>query len=266
MRSRPFAIATYPVLVWFLYFGVMFAFFLVPLINFAMHHMALMDAINVAFLLAGCLYWWPIVGLDPIVHWRMGYGTKLAALSLGVPFEAFLGVAIMSLRTPIASMYSLNSTHSGGALLWAATELAIFIGLIPVFLQWVRADERAGARADARANRAARARNAPRSPASSRSQPRSVARPWFRLRHRGEVPTAVPAGQQQLGGALEGEGRFRTLDFGPARRRQRWSGPGGRAPQGPRQRGPAQGPVAAGLTRAQRSSSPAGVSSSGRGP
>jgi putative copper resistance protein D len=154
LRSRPFAIATYPMLVWFLYFGVMFAFFLTPLINFGMEHMAVMDAFNVAFLLAGLLYWWPVVGLDPIVHWRMGYGTKLAALSLGVPFEAFLGVAIMSLRTPIASMYTLSSTHSGGALLWAATELAIFIGLIPVFVQWMRADERAAARADARANRA----------------------------------------------------------------------------------------------------------------
>ena len=154
LHSRPFAIATYPVIVWFLYFGAMFAFFLSPLINFAMLHMALMDAINIAFLLAGCLYWWPIVGLDPIVHWRMGYGTRIAALALGVPFEAFLGVAIMSLRTPIASMYSLSSTHSGGALLWAATELATFIGLIPVFFMWVRAEERAGARADARADRA----------------------------------------------------------------------------------------------------------------
>jgi putative membrane protein len=158
LRSRPFAIATYPMLVWFFYFGLMFAFFLSPLINVAMEHMALMDVFNLAFLLSGCLYWWPVVGLDPIVHWRMGYGARLAALSIGVPFEAFLGVAIMSLRTPIASMYSLDSTHSGGALLWAATELAIFVGLIPIFIQWVRADERAGARADARANRAAQAK------------------------------------------------------------------------------------------------------------
>ncbi|HXW78192.1 MAG TPA: cytochrome c oxidase assembly protein, partial [Acidimicrobiales bacterium] len=157
LHSRPFAIATYPVTVWFFYFGAMFAFFLSPLINYAMLHMALMDAINLAFLLAGCLYWWPIVGLDPIAHWRMGYGTRIAALALGVPFEAFLGVAIMSLHAPIASMYSLSSTHSGGALLWAATELATFIGLIPVFFMWARAEERAGARADARADRAARA-------------------------------------------------------------------------------------------------------------
>ena len=196
LHSRAFAIATYPVVVWFFYFGAMFAFFLSPLINFAMLHMALMDAFNVAFLLAGCLYWWPIVGLDPIAHWRMGYGTRIAALALGVPFEAFLGIAIMSLRTPIASMYSLSSTHSGGALLWAATELATFIGLIPVFVMWVHAEERAGARADARADRAGRARQQ-----AELSGPGPLASP---------VPADVEASSVETSGSATAE-RFRPL-------------------------------------------------------
>jgi cytochrome c oxidase assembly factor CtaG len=156
LRSRPFASVSHPVVVWFLYFGVMFAFFLTPLLNFAMEHMALMDAINVGFLFGGTLYWWPMVGLDPIVHWKMGYGARIANLAVGVPFEAFLGIAIMYQKQPVASMYTLSSTHSGGALLWAATELSTFFGLIPVFVQWQRADQRAGARADERAARAAR--------------------------------------------------------------------------------------------------------------
>ncbi|HTV12287.1 MAG TPA: cytochrome c oxidase assembly protein [Acidimicrobiales bacterium] len=151
LRSRPFAVITHPVVVWFLYFGVMFAFFLTPLVNFAMHHMALMDAINVGFLFGGTLYWWPMVGLDPIVHWRMGYGARIANLAIGVPFESFLGIAIMYQKHSVASMYTLASTHSGGALLWAATELSTFFGLVPVFVQWQKADSRAGSRADRRA-------------------------------------------------------------------------------------------------------------------
>ncbi|HTW09037.1 MAG TPA: cytochrome c oxidase assembly protein [Acidimicrobiales bacterium] len=148
LRSRPFAVVTHPVVVWFMYFGAMFAFFLTPLVNFAMEHMDLMDAINVGFLLGGCFYWWPMVGLDPIVHWRMGYGARMANLAIGVPFESFLGVAIMSDRSPVASMYSLASTHAGGALLWAATEISTFAGLVPVFVQWQRSEQRAGNRAD----------------------------------------------------------------------------------------------------------------------
>ena len=162
LHSRPFAVFTHPVLVWFFYFGAMFAFFLSPLVNYAMEHMALMDGINLVFLLGACCYWWPVVGLDPIVHWRMGYGARMANLALGVPFESFLGVALMSDRSPVASMYSAASTHSGGALLWAAAELATFTGLIPVFWQWMRADEREGARSDARADRARLAADRPR--------------------------------------------------------------------------------------------------------
>src|SRR5579875_1676787 len=151
LHSRPFAWLTHPVPVWFGYFGAMFVFFLTPLINFAMEHMALMDAINLFFLLGGCMYWWPIIEVGPIVHWRMGYGAKILNLALGVPFESFLGIVIMMEQHPEASMYSLSSSHWGGGLLWAATELSTLMGLVPVMWMWVRSDERAAARADARA-------------------------------------------------------------------------------------------------------------------
>ncbi len=146
LRSRPFAVLTHPITVWLLYFGIMFAFFLSSLINVAMHHMALMDALNVLFLLGGCLYWWPMVGFDPIVHWKMGYGTRMVNILLGGPPEVILGLAILSARKPIASMYSLASTHAGGALLWISTEVIVVIGFVPIFWQWSRSEERAAAR------------------------------------------------------------------------------------------------------------------------
>ena len=155
LHSPAFAALSHPVVVWFLYFGGMFTFFLTPLVNTAMHDMALMDCFNLAFLLSGTLYWWPVVGIDPIARWRMGYGARIANLAIGVPFEAFLGIAIMGQHRPVATMYTLASTHAGGALLWAATEISTFLGMAPVFLQWLRADERAAARADAAGARAA---------------------------------------------------------------------------------------------------------------
>ncbi len=148
LRSRPFALITHPIFVWFMYFGVMFAFFLSPLINIAMTHMALMDVLNLVFLFGGTLYWWPLVGIDPIVHWRMGYGARMVNVLLGGPPEVILGLAILSQRTPIASMYSLSSTHAGGGLLWISTEFATFGGFIPIFLQWMKSDARVAARAD----------------------------------------------------------------------------------------------------------------------
>lgn len=150
IRSRPFAVLTHPITVWSLYFGLMLVFFMTTLINTAMNDMALMDLINLVFLLGGCLYWWPMVGIDPIVHWKMSYAARILNILIGAVPETFLGIAILSQRDPIASMYSLSSTHAGGGMLWMSTEMATFIGFVPIFIQWMRSDERSASRADAR--------------------------------------------------------------------------------------------------------------------
>lgn len=149
LRSKPFAVLTHPITVWSLYFGAMFVFFLTSLINVAMTHMALMDVINLTFLLGGCLYWWPMVGQDPIVHWKMGYGARMANILIGAAPETFLGLAILGQHNPIASMYTIASTHAGGGLLWSSTEFATMAGFIPIFIQWMHSEERSAARADA---------------------------------------------------------------------------------------------------------------------
>jgi hypothetical protein len=92
---------------------------------------------------------------DPVVHWKMGYGARMVNVLLGGPPEVILGLAILSARAPIASMYTLSSTHAGGGLLWISTEFATIGGFIPIFWQWTRSDARAAARADAQADRAA---------------------------------------------------------------------------------------------------------------
>ena len=151
LGSPPFAVLTHPISVWFLYFGFMFAFFLSSLINLAMHHMALMDLLQ-RDLPAGRLPLLVAHGRpDPIRHWKMGYGARMVNVLLGGPPEVILGLAILSARTPIASMYSLSSTHAGGGLLWISTEFVTIAAFIPIFWQWMRSDQRAAARADAQA-------------------------------------------------------------------------------------------------------------------
>jgi putative copper resistance protein D len=150
LNSRPFQVLTHPLPVWFLYYFSMFAFFLTFALNFAMHHMWVMDLINLGFLFASTLFWWPIVGLDPVPHWKMNHGVRMANLLIGVPLESFLALALLSNTHPVATMYTVSSTHSGAAILWIGAELFTFLALIPVFIQWVRFEERKTARDDAR--------------------------------------------------------------------------------------------------------------------
>jgi putative membrane protein len=150
LRSRPFRVVSSPVPVFFLYYLSMYAFFLSGAIGYAMTHMWLMDLINLGFLAGATLFWWPMVGIDPSPGAEMGHGMKIINLLIGIPIESFLGIALMTMTTPVAPMYSLASTHTGGAVLWAATDLASLIGIIPIYLGWVRADARAARRIDAR--------------------------------------------------------------------------------------------------------------------
>ncbi len=152
LRSRPFALLTHPISAWFFYFGVMFAFFLSSLINTAMEHMALMDVFNLLFFFGGTLYWWPLVGVDPIVHWKMRPEARMFNVLLGVAPETFLGIAILGQHAPIASMYSLASTRTGGAMLWASTDFSSLFGCLVIFVQWIRSEARAAARHDNRSD------------------------------------------------------------------------------------------------------------------
>jgi putative copper resistance protein D len=150
LRSPAFQVLSHPITVWFLYYGLMFGFFLSALLGYAMTHMALMDFLNVVFLGGATLFWWPMVSPDPIPNWRMGYAAKFVNLLVGVPFESFLGIALMSETSPAASMYSVSGTHAGGGVLWAVGELSIAAAMFPIFLQWMRSDERDARRADRR--------------------------------------------------------------------------------------------------------------------
>jgi putative copper resistance protein D len=190
LRSKPFAVISHPFTAWCLYFGVMFAFFLTSAVNVAMNHMALMDLINVVFLFGATLYWWPMVGIDPIIHWKMNHGARMLNILIGSAIEAFLGIAILAQSHPIASMYTLASTHSGGALLWVSTEFVTLLAFVPIFIQWMHAEDRIGARADKAAPRrdgAIEAPGAERAAAPERPhQPTAWELEW--LARRGTVP------------------------------------------------------------------------------
>jgi putative membrane protein len=167
LNSRPFRMVSHPVPVWFAYYFSMFAFFLTFALGFAMDHMWLMDLINLVFLFASTLFWWPIVGLDPIPHWPMSHGAKMANLLIGVPIESFLALALLSTTSPAAPIYSLASTHAGAGILWVGAEFFTFLALIPVFVHWVRFEERKGARYDAQLDAEMAAAAEPAGPAAT---------------------------------------------------------------------------------------------------
>lgn len=152
LHSVPVRVISHPAVALGLATVTMYAYFLTPIYRFSLAHPLFHDYTHLHFLVAGCLYWWPLVGLDPMAN-RIGYPARMALLGVAIPFNTFLGIAIMNQSQPIAAAHTLADTHTGGALLWGLGELFTLAALAIIFVAWMHADEREAARADRGATR-----------------------------------------------------------------------------------------------------------------
>ena len=142
----------------------LYALYYSSLFQISLEHQSVHYLLHVHFLLVGCLFYWPIIGIDPLPG-RLPYWGRLIVLFISFPVHALLGLSIMSTAQPFAAKYFaavgrpwgssvLSDQHTGGAIMWASGELVGAVVFIALFIQWSRADEREAVRTDRRLDRA----------------------------------------------------------------------------------------------------------------
>jgi putative copper resistance protein D len=118
----------------------------------------------VHFLLIGALYFWRVLGADPVPQPRRPIVgptmRRVLELSATIPFHAFFGVAIMMSADLVVHFYAhppagwhvstLADQQTGGGIAWGFTELPTLVVLGIMFWQWQRSDERAAVRSRGR--------------------------------------------------------------------------------------------------------------------
>jgi putative membrane protein len=180
LHNRVVEVITNPIFVLVLFSATMVGYFLTPFYQFSLEHPLVHELTHLHFLIAGCLYWWLVVGIDPS-RWRLSYPMKLGFLAVDIPVGTLLGLGLTQSRISIAPQFhSLADTHAGGATLWIMGEIFTFVAMGIVVLQWMRADDREAARADRRADAATARAVAGLAPAGVSSAPitgRSLAEP-----------------------------------------------------------------------------------------
>jgi putative copper resistance protein D len=105
--------------------------------------------VHAHFLLVGSLFASTLIAIDPIPH-PLPHGGRLLAVLLAVPFHAFVGVALLTARTPLfPEVYpSLDDQQSAAAVLWTSGELLTLAVAGIVFVRWWSAEQRAAVRID----------------------------------------------------------------------------------------------------------------------
>jgi cytochrome c oxidase assembly factor CtaG len=145
------AALTFPVLGWFLYYGTMYGYFMDGgVYHYSINHPLFHDSTHLIFLVVGYLYWQPLIGGDP-TRWRLSPPVRILAVFLGMPFEAFLGIAIRMLTQPIDPINTLANTQSAGQTFWILAMLASSLCIAVIAIEWFIETDRQTAREDRRA-------------------------------------------------------------------------------------------------------------------
>ena len=156
---RPVHALTNPIVAWCLFGLTLFVLYFTPLYELSLRNEVVHELVHLHFLVAGSVFFWAVIGLDPVA-WRIPYGFRLLLVLLTVPFHAFLGLALMSATTPIAADYYasivqplgtdvLADQRVGAGIMWLLGDVIGVVAGVVVVHQWMQHEERAARRADA---------------------------------------------------------------------------------------------------------------------
>ena len=165
LHSRVAQVASFPLVTWVLFVASPFALYFSGWYEATLTSPVLHELLHVHFLAVGSLFFWPLLGIDPVPG-RSSHPLRMLLVAATLPFHAFLGVAIMSVEPdgrgllaaghylPLHGLEeSVFQQQLGGGLLWSSGDLVGLLFLGVLLTQWMRASEREAKREDRRLNR-----------------------------------------------------------------------------------------------------------------
>jgi len=134
-----------------------FALYFSGLYELSLRNELVHEWVHAHFLVTGCLFFWPLVGRDPLPG-RWPYPARALLMILSVPFHTVLGLTIMQSKTLLGGDWypslGLNwidpkaDQVTAGGVLWAGGELVSVVMLAVLVAQWVKHARLEAARID----------------------------------------------------------------------------------------------------------------------
>jgi putative copper resistance protein D len=151
-HSRYLKLITHPFVALGIYVSGLFGLYFTAVFGWLMGSHLGHVVMLVHFLAAGYLFFWTIIGIDPMPR-EIPYWARFVDLLASMGVHAFFGVVVMMATTPIASGWytqvapewlgsTLRDQYSGGGIAWAFGELPSLIIVVALAWQWSRSDER----------------------------------------------------------------------------------------------------------------------------
>ena len=167
LHSRMATMLSFPPLTFTLYIISPWALYFSGWYRASLESTYVHEAMHVHLVMVGALFFWPLMGIDPIPG-RVGYPFRVLLTVMTLPFHAFLGVTIMGQTTLLGGDWyprlsegpmgawlpdPFADQNLAGGILWASGDLIglSFFGVL--FTQWVRSSMKEAVREDRRLDR-----------------------------------------------------------------------------------------------------------------
>jgi len=162
VHSRVARVLAFPLVAYAIFVANPFVLYFSNLYQATLEHPWLHEFMHAHFIATGCLFFWPLVGLDPLPG-RWPYPARALLMVLSVPFHTVLGLTIMQQKNLLAGDYypalglswadpAADQVTAGG-ILWAGGEFVSITMLAVLVVQWIRASEREAVRIDRQLDR-----------------------------------------------------------------------------------------------------------------
>jgi putative copper resistance protein D len=132
---------------WPLYVIPIFVLYLTPLSGVASHNTIVDQFVYLGLFTLSFFFTWAVIGADPLPR-RFGFWYRIGYILLTMPLYSILGMSLESQAKPVSSNIYANDLHTGGGIVWTLGECMAVAGALAVWIQWLRADERAAKKVD----------------------------------------------------------------------------------------------------------------------
>jgi cytochrome c oxidase assembly factor CtaG len=163
LHSRFARVFSFPLVTGVLFVATPFALYSTGWYEATLRNDYLHEVTHLHFILVGCLWFWPLLGIDPVPG-RLAYPFRMLAIFATLPFHAILGLTIMQSNDLIAANWynslgrtwgstPLTDQHTAGGILWGSGDLVGFFVFLALGIQWARASIKEAEREDRRLDR-----------------------------------------------------------------------------------------------------------------
>jgi putative copper resistance protein D len=163
LHGRYLRVAMFPLVAYAIFVVNPFVLYFSGLYRLSLENVAVHELVHLHFLVTGCLFFWPLLGLDPLPG-RWPYPGRALLMLLSVPFHTVLGLTIMQANELLGGDWypalglpwadpAVDQRVAGG-ILWAGGEVVSVTMLAVLVVQWIRQSEREARRLDRELDRA----------------------------------------------------------------------------------------------------------------